>query len=325
MVFDIRKAARPGLNRLAAHVTLIGRHNTGRPIHTGLLRPPVYYTQRETETLTGWETAEAQGGFLEEALNVSGPALAQLTAPLAWRALPPEAFAENDRKALDWGKTWRSLRWYRACARHKGGPVFLELPPCDQVWVYANHQLAGMRFLHESKLIPLGAPAPGDIPLLVACLSDNWQMPGELRALPKLFYPAGQLEGPWFRRLAARAAAPPALAGMAPYQPGARLVTARYTVQMTRPPGPAAPVFVALTGDWHGHGILYWNGKPLGRYAHIGPDRKFYLEPDRLAPENQLTVCLNGYDAPARLGSVEMGCYGEAAVFEMEWIKAPRP
>jgi hypothetical protein len=320
MAFSVENAARPGKNLLSIHAALIGRHNTGRPIHAGILQPPVYFSERREIELRDWETADTAEAFSENRLNSPDEAFESWPG-LKWRKLLEDDLSVNENKAMDWGKTWHSVKWHRACAvLPKGQLSFLELPPCDQAWAYVDKKLVGMRYVNESKVFELTGHAAGaEAEIAVACRYDSWLAPCELRAYPRLVFPDGKLDGPWFLQRTPYGGESVDLSRMSQgILKDARFIAARHKVEAEIPEGLSAPVYVELGEGWETHAVIYWNGEAIGRYAKIGPDRRFYVASEKIRKTNELLICVNGYGKPASIGEVFAGVYSRAARFELE-------
>ena len=83
----------------------------------------------------------------------------------------------------------------------------------------------------------------------------------------------------------------------------------------------AAPVYLELGEDWQRHAVIYWNGRAVGRYADVGPDRKFHLVREWIKPEgNCLEILLDGYSGAAQPGSVHFGVYQLQRKLKLELI-----
>ncbi|MDR1439466.1 MAG: beta-galactosidase [Clostridiales bacterium] len=83
----------------------------------------------------------------------------------------------------------------------------------------------------------------------------------------------------------------------------------RREIAVRRPEKMRAPIYVELDDGWKSYARIYWNGSPIGLYADIGPDRRFYV-PDRLIAEtNALAIAVDGYHSPTACGGVAMGVY----------------
>ena len=80
-----------------------------------------------------------------------------------------------------------------------------------------------------------------------------------------------------------------------------------------------------LTFDADCHALIFLNGKFVGRYATIGPQREFYLPEPYLSPgaENILTFVLAHTDKPHHLRKLQVAPYAEFSArrtrMEFEW------
>jgi hypothetical protein len=79
-----------------------------------------------------------------------------------------------------------------------------------------------------------------------------------------------------------------------------------------------------LTFDADCDALIFLNGKFVGRYATIGPQKEFYLPEPYLPPgDNTLTFVLAYTDQPHHLRKLQVGPYAEYSVrrsrLEFEW------
>ena len=97
--------------------------------------------------------------------------------------------------------------------------------------------------------------------------------------------------------------------------------TVRFTVPQ---PEEAWNVLWKLTFDADCDALIFLNGKFVGRYVTIGPQRDFYLpEPYLAAGENNLTFVLAYTDQSRHLRQLQVAAYPEYSVrrtrLEFEW------
>ena len=85
----------------------------------------------------------------------------------------------------------------------------------------------------------------------------------------------------------------------------------KYDVSVKRPEDLIAPLYVELDDIWKTHATLYWNGYPLGMYATVGPDRRFYIQDGIVEDVNSLIILVEGYNTPAQCGNIALGAYEE--------------
>ena len=97
-------------------------------------------------------------------------------------------------------------------------------------------------------------------------------------------------------------------------------------VKFTLPtPGEAWKIPWKLTFDADCDALIYLNGKFVGRYVTIGPQRDFYLPEPYLSSggENNLTFGLAYTDQPHHLRKLQVAPYAEFSVrrtrIEFEW------
>jgi hypothetical protein len=84
-------------------------------------------------------------------------------------------------------------------------------------------------------------------------------------------------------------------------------------------PAPASSVWAPwkIRLDATGNGLVYLNGRALGRYWQVGPQREFFLPACWLnvgeGQDNVITMCLRPTDQPTALKSAEVSVYAEQA------------
>jgi len=92
----------------------------------------------------------------------------------------------------------------------------------------------------------------------------------------------------------------------------------------TKPPFLLSRVPWKLTFDADCDALIFLNGKFLGRYVTIGPQKDFYLPEPYLPPgDNAITYLLAYTDQPQHLRKLQVAPYPEYSVrrtrVEFEW------
>ncbi|HEY3397312.1 MAG TPA: beta-galactosidase [Armatimonadota bacterium] len=315
----------PGENLLSVSVTLVGRHNSGRPIYAGLSHPVVLYRTPGVQEIPVWETTDPEPHAWDSAELAASPAPAQpSTDRSGWRS-------EDTREVRAYphaeSSQWRHVRWYHACVtvapELRGKPLFLECPYWEEAWAYVDGVCVGSNLTGTQTTFDLTAYADrAELDLTVA-LRYQWQGGNwALTAPPKLVTADQVLRGAWQKRLGAEgqreqwAAATDGWADPAATAP-ARRVWYRREVHIERPADLVAPVYVELH-DVATYATLYWNGHPIGQYAPAGPDRRFYVWDDLIQADNTLVLEVDGYPAPAAEGQVSLGVYYQSVPLRLE-------
>lgn len=316
VAFQVYDAIRPGRNRLTVSCELIGRHNLGRPIYAGVNRPVVLRSHQQEFPIPVWKENIEQGKPFEmtELQAVPPQALPgfddsgwQAVGVASPRNLPPDEFSG-----------WHDVRWYRTTVPMpegmRGKPLFLRLPRVSEAWVYANGSQVGYVNEHLSTVIDLSAFSGSlEISLAIALRYLNWMRPWALLEAPVLFTADRALDGwklrkgsegermGWLTSADCWTEAPPAVTFTRLWY--------RREVTIRRPEGLIAPVCVELDEGWKSYAGVYWNGVPIGLYADIGPDRRFYVPDGMIQDVNTLVVVVDGYNQPTVCGGVSMGVY----------------
>jgi hypothetical protein len=316
---------RPGENLLSVAVTLVGRHNSGRPIYAGLSLPAVLYRTRHEQTLPVWETTEPEPHAWDRAELDAAPAPAQSGADRSgWRCedtRDPRAYPHAE------SSQWRHVRWYHSRVTVdpdlRGRPLFLECPYWEEAWAYVDGVCVGSTLTGTQTGFDLTAYANREELDLTVALRYNWQGGNwALTAPPRLVAVDQVLRGGWQKRTGTEgqregwAQATDGWADPAAAAP-ARRVWYRHEVTVERPAELVAPLYVELH-DTATHATLYWNGHPLGQYAPGGPDRRFYVWDDLLQATNVLVLEVDGYHLPAAEGQVSLGVYYRAVPLRLE-------
>jgi hypothetical protein len=146
------------------------------------------------------------------------------------------------------------------------------------------------------ELIPEAAPAQGSS----ANAADAGQPPASIAWVPALFRSGGENRNPL---------------------PAFTWCRAKFAKPQ---PEEVWTVPCKLTFDADCDALIFLNGKFVGRYVTIGPQREFYLPEPYLAPgDNTLTFLLAYTDQPQHLRQLQVGPYQEYSVrrtrLEFEW------
>jgi len=85
----------------------------------------------------------------------------------------------------------------------------------------------------------------------------------------------------------------------------------KYEITVKRPEDLIAPIYVELDDNWKTHATIYWNGYPIGMYASVGPDRRFYIQDGIIEDVNSLIILVEGYNTSSQCGNIALGAYEE--------------
>ena len=157
--FNVEGIIKKGINKIAIACNLIGRHNLGRHIYTGINRPVVLYDRKDELGILHWKESkrEAIPTDMEQLRNVPQQALVCFD-DSEWarvdvsrqRNFPSEEFTN-----------WHNVQWYRTKCKipetMSGKPLFLKLPRVAEAWIYVEGQLVGMINEHHSTMIDISA------------------------------------------------------------------------------------------------------------------------------------------------------------------------
>jgi hypothetical protein len=337
---------------LAVHVHFHGRHNSGQPIYAGFSHPIVLRRgPRKEQPLAVWQVSPIDtrkwlageldaapavdpAGWTEVDLSLPnqhcGPAgiahhhevrwyLRTVRIPAAFRRKSLEALAKTQ------GDTGvQPVQPQAGGLRHLGPPnspkmsLFLECPPVEEAWAYADGQRLGRTLSATSTTFDLTPVADRPTVDLLIGVRHNWHFWIErfgLSGVPRLVSPGQVLSGTWHLRGRPLATPEPWTTILADgwqkdatAMVAARRVCVRCPVRVSVPAECAAPLFIELDG-WVSRAVLYWNGQPLGLYSEVGPQKRFYIPEHLIQAENTVHVLVDGYRGPATLGTIAAGFY----------------
>ncbi|MDO8685104.1 MAG: hypothetical protein Q7J78_00365, partial [Clostridiales bacterium] len=195
--------------------------------------------------------------------------------------------------------------------------LFLKLPRVAEAWIYVEEQLLGMINEHHSTTIDIsGFSNREEIKIAIALRYVNWFRPCVLTEAPVFFTVDRILREDWYVRKGSEGERENWIENAEDWKSGHPDSTdtrlwCGYEVAVRRPEGLIAPVYVELDDNWKTHAAMYWNGYPVGMYASVGPDRRFYIQDGIIQDVNSLVISLDGYSTPAQCGSLTLGVYEE--------------
>ena len=322
-IFDLSNALQPGRNRLAVELYFPGRHNSGQPVFAGFSQPAVLRSsQREMVPLPEWRVSPQDGRKWSSGELDAAPAPAQPGFDCcAWETVDLSR-PNQHRRPADLA-AWHEVRWYRQRMQiplaRQGRPLFLECPPVEEAWAYADGRCLGRAYAASSTTFDLSAFTDRAEIEVVLAVRHNWYFFNAcwgLEGAPRLVLVERVLDGPWYMAAGtagehhgwSAAAVGWGPAPTVPVLPPGRLWVRR-SVAVTIPEGVSAPLYVELAGNWQTHATVYWNGQPAGIYAAVGPEKRFYIPEHRVQPHNLIVVAVNGYAVPAACGEIRVGAY----------------
>ena len=318
--FDLGGIIRPGRNQLAVVCNVYGRHNHGRPIYAGMRVPPTLGMRTEL-ALPRWTEALGDPTKYDfSMLEKQSPSLDGLNC----RELDLNSYHTWPGENLD--SDWMRARHYRTVVElpdtFREGVLYLDLGNTNWTVVYVNGEYLGEAGSDNSGWLDLSRFAGCRRLELQLAVVNYWTYPWQLTVPPKLVHYPRALTGPWKVARAEQAQEwsaflPPAAT------PRARQLRCRARVDVQLPPEDefAAPVYLELGEDWQRHAVIYWNGRAVGRYADVGPDRKFHLVREWIKPEgNCLEILLDGYSGAAQPGSIHFGVYQLQRKLKLELV-----
>jgi hypothetical protein len=205
----------------------------------------------------------------------------------------------------------------------RGKPLFLECQRTDWMWAYVDGKCVGRTDQFTQNIFDLSDFSGRETFELVLAVRYYWNGTWGLTEPPKLVSAETVLRGKWFRKnpglynIRGKGGDNPDRVGTGPQSAPARrdnpqssILWYRQTVEIRKPKGLAAPVYVELDDDWRTHAVIYWNGRPIGMYASVGPDRRFYIPEGFIRPGgNELAIAVDGYAENAKVGGIQMGTY----------------
>lgn len=323
--FPAGDVIKEGMNRLAVCCSLIGRHNLGRHIFTGILRPVLLYGSKEELCIGRWKEffAEAAPVSMDELENIPPQAMPGFDDG-SWESVN---VADRCSVPADEFSGWHDVRWYRAVVKlpetMKGKPLFLRLPKVAEAWVYTDGRLVGTINEHSSSIMDFSDFSGSDeMVIAIALRYLNWLRPWVLTQAPVLYTADRVLSEGWQIRKDSQGEREGWLensegwSSTAPADADTRVWCSR-KVAVMHPEGLISPAYVEMDDHWKSHATLYWNKYPIGMYAPMGPDRRFYVQDGIMDENNTLTVALDGYNAAASCGDVSFGVYEELAALKI--------
>jgi hypothetical protein len=319
--FDVEDAIRPGKNVLAVSMNIAGRHNCGQPIYCGFSAPVVLRgRQREEFSLPAWSASpfDDRRWFTGELAAV--PAQAQPGYDrTGWQTIDltiPEAhlwLRQTDVR--------HRVRWYHATITvpetFLGRPIFLQTSPVEEAWIYVNGELAARKLSGTSSIYDLTRfCGGGDLDITIA-VRHNWYFFNETWGMsdaPKLVAATQTIAPEWLLSAGTEGEhdhwatedrnwrEPDAFDGV-------RDIWVRRTVEVEARRGGTAPVYVEMAG-WRTHADICWNGVPIGLYASVGPQTRFFVPDSLVCEHNQVVAHVTGYGAAVVAGSLDVKSYG---------------
>ena len=317
---------RQGTNLLAFTMTIIGRHYIGNPLYAGASHPVILYRERAETALPEWEVADFGGRrHTGEELDAASPALLNEIASRSWRKIDmanPPAFREIDQA------DWLDIRCIRGeieiPAQLRGRPIFLECGKMDDAWCYANGKLVGRAYHQMSATFDL-SEFSNETSVQVLIAGRNYWLPNCLPSIvPRLVTADTVAPSTFLRRDGADGDRGRYFDSPGAFEAEAQPIEAqafwvRREVGVDIPKGIIAPMYVELDEKWNANAVLYWNGKAIGRYSIVGPDRRFFIPTGLLKKENILTVYVDGHGAAAEAGGVKVAPFAEHVALSLKF------
>jgi hypothetical protein len=172
-VFDIRKTVRAGANQLAAHVHFHGRHNSGQPIFAGFSHPVVLRSgARKEQTLATWKVSPTSPRKWTVAELDAVPSLDSA----AWEEM--DLATPNQHCGPAGTPHHHEVRWYRRIARipkaYQHKPLYLECPPVEEAWAYADEKPLGRTLSATSTIFDLTPFADRTTVEITLGVRHNW-------------------------------------------------------------------------------------------------------------------------------------------------------
>ena len=317
---------REGTNLLAFTMTIIGRHNSGTPLYAGASHPVILYRERRETALPEWELADFGGRrHSGEELDAFSPALSNEIASRQWSKIDlanPPVFREID--LADWLDIRCIRRDIEIPAELRGRPIFLECGKIDDAWCYVKGKLAGRAYHEMSATFDLSEYSnETSIQVLIAG-RYYWEAACLPTIVPRLVTADSVVPSTFLRRDGADGErgkyfdSPGAFeTEVQPIEAQALWVRREVTVDI--PKGIVAPMYVELDEEWKANAVLYWNGKAIGRYSIVGPDRRFFIPTGILKKENVLTVYVDGHGSAAEAGGVKVAPFAEHVALSLKF------
>jgi len=317
--FNVEGFIKKGINKIAIACNLIGRHNLGRPIYTGINRPVVLYDRKDEIDIVYWKESsrEAIPTDMEQLKNIPQQALVCFD-DSEWALMD---VSKRRNIPCDEFTNWHDVQWYRT--RYKlpatmlGKPLFLKLPRIAEAWIYVEGQLVGMINEHHSTTVDISAfSSIEEINIAVALRYLNWFRPSVLTQAPTLFTVDQVLQEEWHVRKESEEDKRKWMENCEEWKnghpdPSDTRLWYKYEITVKRPEDLIAPIYVELDDNWKTHATIYWNGYPIGMYASVGPDRRFYIQDGIIEDVNSLIILVEGYNTSSQCGNIALGAYEE--------------
>jgi hypothetical protein len=306
-------------------MTIIGRHNLGYPLYAGVSHPVILYRERGETLLPDWEFANFGGRrHTGEELDGASPALLSEIGARQWRKIdlfnPPEL---KEADLADWLDIRCIRREIEIPVELRGRPIFLECGKMDNAWCYVNGKLVGRAFHQMSATFDLSEYSNEKSVQVLLAGRYYWQSKCLPSVLPRLVAADSVLPPAFLRREGADGERGKYFDSAAAFetqvQPAdAQAFWVRHEVTVDIPKGHVAPMYVELDEKWNANAVIYWNGKPIGRYSIVGPDRRFFIATGLLKKENILTVYVDGHGSAAQAGGVNVAPFAEHVAFSIK-------
>ena len=319
---------RQGSNLLALTVTIIGRHNIGNPLYAGISHPVILFRERTEKALPDWEFTDFAGRrHPGEELDAASPALLKEIGARTWTKIdltnPP---ALRDAESPDWLDIRCIRREIEVPAEMRGRPIFLECGKMDDAWCYVNGKLVGRAFHQMSATFDLSEFSNEKPVQVVIAGRYYWQSKCLPSIVPRLVAADAVVPTTFLRR-----EGPDGERGKFFEAPGAfeshsqpageQTLWVRQEVTVDIPKGIVAPMYVELDENWKANAVIYWNGRAIGRYSIVGPDRRFFIPTGILKKKNVLTIYVDGHGSAAETGGIKVAPFQENLGFSIKVIE----
>lgn len=307
---------RRGKNVLAFTLTVIGRHNTGRPIFAGITHPIALYRSRREYPLSSWSfSGSSSRRYTHDELDQLSPALLAELEKRSWQDV--ELPAPLEPLSSD-GNDWLNVQWYRAQVEippdMQNRPLFLECSQLDDAWCYVNQKCLGRTLRQMSTTFDLSAFSNEKSISVMIAARYYWHPTTTFSQAPRLVSAEAVVPSTLWRRPgpgdSADAASDDRYSQVPPQN--AQALWVRQDVSVESPAGISAPLYVELDDRFRSHAVIFWNDQPIGHYADVGPDRRFYIPSGIVARTNRLSIFVDGHAHSAFPGGVKVGAYAQA-------------
>jgi len=318
---------RPGKNILALTLTIIGRHNQGNALFAGVSHPVIFYRQRREVALPDWEFTDFVGRHhMAAELDRPSPEFREEIASRPWGKID---FTQLPTRWEDVRADWLDVRCVRRQveipAAWKGRPIFLECGQMDDAWCYVNGKPAGRTYHQMSATFDLSEFSHEKSVEVMLLGRYYWQAKCLPSIVPRLMTADAVLPATFLRREGADGERGRYFESDAPFKTqvhpaNAQALWMRREVTVEIPNGLIAPMHLELDEKWTANAVLYWNGKAIGRYSVVGPDRQFYIPSGILKKKNNLTIYIDGFDSGAVAGGVKVAPHAEQVALSLKYL-----